>query len=60
MQLHMARLGTVCAVAATLIAGTGLQFDHPCDIEPSGTRGNDGFARGVLVGKEASHASPGG
>ena len=29
MQLHMARLGTVCAVAATLIAGTHANGDSP-------------------------------
>jgi len=39
------------------IARSGLQFDHPGDIETRAACGEHGFAWGVLVGKEAGHAS---
>ncbi len=37
------------------IVGTGLEFDHPGDIETVCACGENGFARGVFVSEEAGH-----
>jgi hypothetical protein len=40
-----------------LVSGSGLQFDHPSNIETRGACGEHGFAWGIFVGEEAGHAS---